>query len=708
MIKAVNSVDLISEANVIKQGDTVNSFTVKLYDKDGAPVDVSGSNVTWNLFDDDGRVIADRAVTKESEPGVITLGISSTDSTGHGTFEVEIKVESSAGTEFFPAEGKFFITINRNSENLEETPVAYATLTYFQDSVDETKANSQQAVETADEAKVTADNAKQQSSSTQTQLDQIVVDGDSSVEAAQARVRDIKGETKTFTTLKERNDDTDSKLRDITVNIKQNGALGDGSDDTAAIQSVLDTYAGKTILIPYGSSFNVTSLTIPLNTQIIGYGAKIYNDSTHSTIINLETGVEIIGLEIEGLGNSSYNSSGIGIGIKGTWNSTLRVINYVQDIKLTDCYIHDLGAYGIHAEYARNIKVSGGKIQHVGYAGIGGLSVDNVHVFNKMHIKEVSPGTSGNTYGVFFSRKSTTDDLEELPHSQNCSVSGCTIEDAPLWEALDTHGGQNIEFLNNTIRNCKVGIAFVSIDDLDSNPLYAPKKCKAHGNDIQGIGTGVGIIATGAITAVGSPVEYADRISIQGNTLTECGIKGNDAAGAIEIYGTRGASIVGNTSIDSYPHGISIYHTNQGFTVQGNTIVDPQDETVVIVSGVVIRSTHNSGVVSGNSFIKVKESTTSLNVAKRGIYLASQSNNLIHVGPNYNTFEIKQNGLEGQAVRFNSEMGNSSFGQFAGLGSPEGNITAPMGSTYINRGGGAGSTFYIKESGSGNTGWVAK
>jgi hypothetical protein len=39
---------------------------------------------------------------------------------------------------------------------------------------------------------------------------------------------------------------------------------------------------------------------------------------------------------------------------------------------------------------------------------------------------------------------------------------------------------------------------------------------------------------------------------------------------------------------------------------------------------------------------------------------------------------------------------------------PEGSVTAPPGSMYLNSSGGAGATLYIKESGLGKTGWVAK
>ncbi len=50
----------------------------------------------------------------------------------------------------------------------------------------------------------------------------------------------------------------------------------------------------------------------------------------------------------------------------------------------------------------------------------------------------------------------------------------------------------------------------------------------------------------------------------------------------------------------------------------------------------------------------------------------------------------------------------SAPGIFTGTGSPEGVVTAVIGSMYTNQSGGASTTLYIKTSGSGNTGWTAK
>ena len=44
----------------------------------------------------------------------------------------------------------------------------------------------------------------------------------------------------------------------------------------------------------------------------------------------------------------------------------------------------------------------------------------------------------------------------------------------------------------------------------------------------------------------------------------------------------------------------------------------------------------------------------------------------------------------------------------SGTGTPEGAVTAPVGTLFLRTDGGAGTTLYVKESGTGNTGWAAK
>ncbi len=65
------------------------------------------------------------------------------------------------------------------------------------------------------------------------------------------------------------------------------------------------------------------------------------------------------------------------------------------------------------------------------------------------------------------------------------------------------------------------------------------------------------------------------------------------------------------------------------------------------------------------------------------------------------------------AVWVNSLVPNTGLGAsipplYTGSGTPEGAVTAAVGSLYTNTAGSTNTTLYVKTSGSGNTGWTAK
>lgn len=82
-------------------------------------------------------------------------------------------------------------------------------------------------------------------------------------------------------------------------------------------------------------------------------------------------------------------------------------------------------------------------------------------------------------------------------------------------------------------------------------------------------------------------------------------------------------------------------------------------------------------------------------------HLSPTSNGTRDVGST--SFQINNIYVNG-AVKFNGGTILDAYG----LGSPEGVLSAYIGSTYRRTDGGAGASFYVKESGTGNTGWVAK
>lgn len=169
-------------------------------------------------------------------------------------------------------------TINKLMGEIEEN------FTETVGDLNKAKADASAAVAKADEAKVQAE-------SVQAQFNQVVIEGDSSVEAAQARV-DAKNVAQP--TLKARLDndynEVTAQLAEKTqeignllnlgttprslvetivergINVKDYGVVGDGvTDDTIAIQSILDTVPSySTLFFPFGD-YKIATLTVPPN-----------------------------------------------------------------------------------------------------------------------------------------------------------------------------------------------------------------------------------------------------------------------------------------------------------------------------------------------------------------------------------------------------------------------------------------------------------
>ena len=64
--------------------------------------------------------------------------------------------------------------------------------------------------------------------------------------------------------------------------------------------------------------------------------------------------------------------------------------------------------------------------------------------------------------------------------------------------------------------------------------------------------------------------------------------------------------------------------------------------------------------------------------------------------------------LDGDLQRIEGITGFDTVLILTCTGTPEGQITAPVGSLATRLDGGASTTLYVQESGTGNTGWVAK
>ena len=182
---------------------------------------------------------------------------------------------------------------------------------------------SNEAIEKATTADANASQALATANNVQTQLNTIVIEGDSSVEAAQARV-DADG--RVFTTLKERLDtketqfsiqlaDFSAQLANGFINVKSFGAKGDGvTDDTSAVQAAIDSAGNKAIYFPAG--VYLVNIIIPRS------GIVLFGDGKEATrLIGVDPSKPVID------GNGNLYITLIGMEIRAKAESTVPILD---------------------------------------------------------------------------------------------------------------------------------------------------------------------------------------------------------------------------------------------------------------------------------------------------------------------------------------------------------------------------------------------
>ncbi|WP_026694080.1 hypothetical protein [Peribacillus kribbensis] len=113
----------------------------------------------------------------------------------------------------------------------------------------------------ASKALLDSEEAKKTADSVQSQFNQVVIDGDSSVEAAQARI-DNNGVL--YSTLKERIDAEQNKLAEIAYDVSLNGASALAVENTVVLQEALNKY--RHVKIGKAGTYITRGLTIKSNT----------------------------------------------------------------------------------------------------------------------------------------------------------------------------------------------------------------------------------------------------------------------------------------------------------------------------------------------------------------------------------------------------------------------------------------------------------
>jgi hypothetical protein len=218
---------------------------------------------------------------------------------------------------------------------------------------------------------------------------------------------------------------------------------------------------------------------------------------------------------------------------------------------------------------------------------------------------------------------------------------------------------------------------------------------------------------TSASTGYGAELRQGNDIIISGNTL----LGGNHA---VFLTTDRSDNIVidSNNLREQKDHALNIGTASDNVVVSNNTFKD------IGRRGVHVTGAATNGVISGNSFDTINGAAVNVQASSVGwIVIGNTFNNTNLVEDLTNPAPVIASSTTlGVVVTANNNRASNTTapqpaavlaagGGYADVqyaGTPEGVITAPIGSICRNTAGGAGTAFYVKESGTGNTGWVAK
>jgi hypothetical protein len=417
-------------------------------------------------------------------------------------------------------------------------------------------------------------------------------------------------------------------VSDQWVDVKADyGATGDDSaDDTTAIRNAIAACAtGGTVLFPPGYVFKVTgAITVSKSLTLLGYGSTLHQVTVSTAgVVVSASDVRIRGLTVKGHqtpGSITYNGSEDGVQLHASGVGSA----YARSV-IVDCEIYGFGDVGIDAAFVNDCTWEENYVHDCGYGAIMSISPQRGRI-SRNHCATIGPGTSGNMYGIAVTRNGSSS-LTTDPRATDVIIAENFVENV-AWEGIDTHAGQRIQIVDNTITNCDEGITGTT-SPFGATAL-APLECTISRNVVNSTKTDGS--ASDGISLLGTADEYATG-KIHDNTVIGHGDQSNSWSGGVIMYYTRGVSVRGNYGRDCSPCALQASHNNIGVNVTGNTSQDNWSTAVTNANGVAVASTPNSGIVANNTVVRGTKSATHVNTAAAFVTAGNTittSNNLLY------------------------------------------------------------------------------
>lgn len=241
-------------------------------------------------------------------------------------------------------------------------------------------------------------------------------------------------------------------------------------DDIQAIIDSAEPYA--TITSTSGGSYKINApltLTKPVQLEEINFNAN--NDG--STISIESDDVRIKNVNITGRGTAAGVIHDQRF-ITSTGASGNQILNTVID----GCHLK--GCQGSHMwlDWMKNFVIKDNIIENGHYAGVMMISPRDGFIHNNIVKNLVQGGELVNSYGITVTDTGNT----RADRAENIVIDSNIIDGVLNWEGIDTHGGKNIQVVNNTIKNCRTPIA---ITTGNVNRVTPPEQCIVANNYVE-------------------------------------------------------------------------------------------------------------------------------------------------------------------------------------------------------------------------------
>lgn len=389
-----------------------------------------------------------------------------------------------------------------------------------------------------------------------------------------------------------------------TISVKDFGAVGDGvTDDTVAIQAALNSGAKIVNFVSTGTYKISSDISVPANVVIQGNNASV-TCTTHFTLFTFVNGGGIFNLNMTGAGGTTYVAGSTAIKCNGT-NNAPSAPTYVTGPIIENCKITAFGEYGVFLKYVKIARIASNQITVVGYAGIGGVSCEDILV-NSNIIKDISAGSAGgDAYGVFIDREDGASETAE-PRSYRCVITNNLIENitataANNGQGIDTHAGIDFIIDSNKIENCEGGI-FLTASSISGVQELAPLRCVVSNNIVStNIYSNYGILVYGARTGA-TVAQHAEDCVVTGNIVLGHGSKTSATIPGVFLSATKNIVVTGNIFKQCGASCVMLDFQNINVNISSNEFVDPVSNTFSGTTCVFVYSIDNRGYIGNNSY----------------------------------------------------------------------------------------------------------